>query len=117
MTRTASDVHRLRKKAANATPGTCGRALTNVTFVLRSSGLASGATYLRPGARVTFHNVDSITHTITVSPVWMLKGHHFVVRPGWKVTTFASRPSQVAGGTIIDGSGPGRTVHDIVICP
>ena len=121
MFRTAHDLYRTQTNLANTTPAACADATDNITFMLWPEGIHGGipgATWLKPGAEVSFFNADSQTHRITVSPAGLLSKQSFDVPPGTKVTTRVTiTPTQATGGSLIDSVPPGRSVHDIIICP
>ena len=95
----------------------CTTATGRVIFILYSSGMSSGCTYIRSGAQVDFLNHGTVTHTIRINPTGLFTSSSFLINAGARVIVWASRVSQVTGGSIIDTIGRRETVHDVVICP
>jgi hypothetical protein len=95
----------------------CTTAAGRVIFILYSSGIGSGCTYLRPGAGVNFLNRDTVTHTIRIRPAGLFTSSSFLINAGARVIVWVSRVPRVTGGSIIDNPGRRQTVHDVVVCP
>lgn len=95
----------------------CSRAAGRVLFNLYASGIGSGYSYIRQGAGVDFYNRDNKPHTITIVPHGIFTSRSFVINPGSRVITRASRTSVERHGTILDNVPRGRSVHDITVCP
>jgi len=97
----------------------CTRAAGRAIFNLYASGIGSGHSYIRQEVQVDFYNRDNQSHTITIVPYGIFTSRSFVINPGGRVITRASRTSVDRSGTILDNVPRGRSgsVHDITVCP
>lgn len=95
----------------------CTRAAGTAIFNLYASGIGSGHSYIRQGARIDFSNWDNKSHTITIVPYGIFTSRSVTINPGGRAIMWAARTSVERSGTILDNVPRGRSVHDITVCP
>jgi hypothetical protein len=105
------------QRQQGATPPQCPTTISRVIFNLYASGIGTGATYLRPGSRMDFHNFDTRPHRIRMVPGALFSNASFSVNPGGTVSVIVMRTRTLTGASIVDNPGSGQTVHDVVVCP